>query len=56
MSLIQPFCLSFGVRSFAALAVYLGVVIAIGLAVDKLYWRSVHVWFGQFPKGLPQGQ
>ena len=56
MSLIQPFCLSHGVRSFAALAVYLGVVIAIGLAADKLYWQSFHVWFDQFPKGLPLGQ
>ena len=56
MSLIQPFCLSLAVRSFAALAVYLGVVIAIGLAVEKLSWQSFHVWFDQFAKGLPLGQ
>ncbi|KGG29265.1 MULTISPECIES: hypothetical protein [unclassified Prochlorococcus] len=56
MSLIQPFCFSLGVRSFDALAFYLGVVIATGLAVDKLYWQSFHVWFDQFPKGLPLGQ
>ena len=56
MSLIQSFCLILGVRSFDALVVYLGVVIATGLAVDKLYWQSVHVWFDQFSKGLPQGQ